>query len=87
MDLKAVLLESVRNDPAHVRDVFSDASVARALGSIGVGRIAGIEVFELHAPSVGARKVTGLGATLCGRTGIRHQMVTCKQCEKMRGRP
>ena len=85
MDLKGILLDAVRNDPALVRQVFRDASVARALGSVGVGRIAGIEIFELHAPSEGARKAAGLGATMCGRNGIRHRMVACKQCQKMRG--
>jgi len=87
MDLKALLMGAVGNDPAHVRQVFADPTVARALGSIGVGRIDGIEMFELHAPSGGARKVTGRGATRCGRTGIRHPVVTCKQCKKLGAGP
>lgn len=83
MELKSLLLDAVRNDPARVREVFADPRVAEALGSIGVGRVTGIEIFATHLPSEGARKATGLGATLCGRKGIRHHVVTCKDCQKM----
>jgi hypothetical protein len=86
MDLKQALLDAIHDDPVRVRQVFADESVVSALASIGVGHKTGIQLFQLHAPSEAARKAMGFGATLCGRDGMRHHVVTCKDCEKMRRR-
>lgn len=76
--MKSRLLSLINGDPLVARSLFQDQEVLDALSSVGVLP----KVLELHAPSTGSRKSIGLGATLCGRNGTRHGVVTCKQCRK-----
>lgn len=81
MSFKDDLLAAIAAEPTAVREAFNDDVVVKALGNIGVGGAPGIRVYELHAPSPRG-KPTGLGRALCGRNGIRHAIVTCKDCLK-----
>jgi hypothetical protein len=76
--MKKTLLEAVKHDPIALRDVIKDLEVLDALSSIGVLP----KVLELHAPSTQSRKKDGLGRTLCGINGTRHERVTCARCLK-----
>jgi len=82
MSFKDDVLDAVANSPDTVRNALRDPEVLAALGDIGIGGAGGIQVLELHAPSATAKRHTGLGRTLCGRNGIRHPIVTCKNCLK-----
>jgi hypothetical protein len=78
MDLKKAILEMIEHDPIGFRSLFTDADITEACSSIGIL----LQVLELHAPSINARKTAGLGDTLCGIRGTRHSSVTCKRCLK-----
>lgn len=81
MSIKQQLLAEVAGRPSMVRDMFTDPDVLDALNSIGVLP----KVLELHAPCSGARTLNGLGRTLCGINGTRHNIVTCERCKKKLG--
>jgi hypothetical protein len=73
---KTDFLECVQ-DPLAMRTLFRDPLVVKKLEGIGIA----INIYELHAPSVGAKKEQGLGVTLCGRSrAMRSSVVTCKKC-------
>lgn len=76
--LKAV----ARTEPTTLRAAMSDPGVLEALSLIGILP----KVLEMHAPSSDSRKRTGLGETLCGIRGTRHEVVTCARCLKKLGR-
>jgi hypothetical protein len=80
MLLKDELLAVISRDPISIRNLLVDSDVAKGLNSIGVLP----KILELHAPSRNSRTVSGLGRTLCGINGTRHQLVTCKQCLKLK---
>jgi len=77
MALREQILRLARQKPIEVRDALSDPEVLRALSDIAVLP----RVLEMHAPSPRSRKRNGVGPTLCGRNGTRHEIVTCKQCQ------
>lgn len=78
MALKEQVLGAIASDPGLVRELLTSSDVSNALGSIGVIP----KVLELHAPSGKARKLAGVGDTLCGIRGTRHALVTCKRCKQ-----
>lgn len=76
MTTKNTLL-SVISEPLELRKLLRERSVVDKLELIGIA----VQVYELHAPAVEAKKKTGLGVTLCGRArGMRHSLITCKKC-------
>lgn len=81
LDINALL--GGLQDVVAVRKFFRSKKTIDLLYSMGIE----IRVFELHAPSVSAKKSYGLGQTLCGRKNrMRHSQITCKKCLKARKR-
>lgn len=76
MTLKKILLGAAE-DPKALREALESAEVARKFELAGID----FQIYQLHAPALGAKKTFGLGITLCGRSrGMRNQLVTCKKC-------
>jgi len=75
---KNAFLQEIRENPASLRELLSDGTISTALSDIGVQP----KIWQLHAPSLSSPKKTGIGKTLCGINGTRHQDVTCKNCLK-----
>lgn len=76
MSLKDALLTAI-TQPKELRELLSNPNIIQKLELAGIS----ILMYELHAPSVTAKKNTGLGNTLCGRArGMRNSLVTCKRC-------
>ena len=81
MSIKNDLINQINNNPMKVREAFCDSGLIKVLKDIG---IANIQVFELHAPALNARKKDGFGSVLCrSSNGTRHKNVTCKKCLKI----
>ncbi|MDD5457953.1 MAG: hypothetical protein PHF37_00955 [Phycisphaerae bacterium] len=81
MSLNDDIIHFAKNKPIELRNTLIDKDVADALGNIGIV----LKELELHAPSRNARKIDGVGQTLCGIKGTLHQNVTCKRCLKKLG--
>ena len=76
MSLKDNLLNAI-SQPKELRDLLTNQNIVQKLESVGIA----IQVYELHAPSLTAKKRVGFGNTLCGRQrGMRNNYVTCKRC-------
>lgn len=70
------LANFIRAEPELVRSWLSKGDVVSALSEVGVLP----KVLELHAPAQRSKKRNGLGETLCGIRGTRHEIVTCTRC-------
>jgi len=75
------LLDLIEGDPLAIRKALAHPSVVAALNEIGVAFDAK-QVCVLHASGATAKTATGVGVTLCGRKGVRHPIVTCRDCLK-----
>lgn len=87
MDPTQTMIKMIQDDPLAMRRAFTDERVLSALKAIGVGSAIPIGVSALHAPGPTARTETGQGVTLCGEgRSVRHPVVTCKHCLRMRAK-